>query len=83
MWASSIGNGCKGHKASLKLLLLLLFILFYYFYVLLLRNVLSVNINDSMIIRDSTSPGDKCVAKVSATGTFRTVLKAMGKKKNL
>ena len=49
----------------------------YIFYIPPLRNVLSVNINDSMIIRDS--PGGEGVANISAkmvdTGTFRTSLR--------
>jgi hypothetical protein len=34
------------------------------FYILPLRNVLPVNVNDPMIIRDSKSPGGKGGAKV-------------------
>jgi len=36
------------------------------FYILPSRNALLVNVNDSVIIRDSTSPGGEGVANVSA-----------------
>jgi hypothetical protein len=52
----------------------------YIVYVLPSRNVLPVNISDSMI-RVSTSPGGEGVANVSAkmVNAFQTVLKAMEK----
>jgi hypothetical protein len=54
-WASMRVDGFYGYKDI--------------FYIPPLRNVLPVNIvNDSMIIRQSTSPGGKGVANVSAKG---------------
>jgi hypothetical protein len=44
----------------------LVYIIMYIFYVPPLRNVLSVNINDSMMIRDSRIIGGKGVAIVLA-----------------
>lgn len=41
-------------------------IIMYVFYIPPSRNVLLVNVNDSMWIRDSTSPGAEGVANVSA-----------------
>ena len=40
-------------------------VIIYIFYLLPSRNILPVNVNDSMIIRDSTSPGGKGMASVS------------------
>ena len=57
-------------------------IIMYIFYIPPLSNVLPINVNDPMIIRDSMSPGDEVVANVSAklnAGTFRTAFKAVGK----
>jgi hypothetical protein len=50
-------DGCCGFKA---------YIIMYIFSRSVLRGILPVNINDSMIIRDSMSLGGKGVANVSA-----------------
>jgi hypothetical protein len=57
-------------------------IIMYIFYIPPLSNVLPINVNDPMIIRDSMSPGDEVVANVSAklnAGTFRTAFNAVEK----
>lgn len=41
-------------------------LIMYIFYIPLLRNVLHLNVNDSMIIKDNISLGDEGVANVSA-----------------
>ena len=53
-----------------------------YIHILLLRNALSVKVNDSMIIRDNTSLGGKgmpVLARYWNAVTLRRALKAMGK----
>ena len=55
-WTSIIVKGCCGYKAYLYINV----------YILPSRNVLPVHINDSMVIRDHTSPGGEGVANISA-----------------
>jgi hypothetical protein len=51
----------------------------FYFMFLLQGNVLSTKVNDSMVIKESTSPRDEVLSKMLNAETFRTAHKAVEK----